>query len=271
MTAYTAKTNHAGLALVLPLVRREVLGRYKGSALGLVWSFVLPLLMLAIYTFSFGVVLKARWAIPGREAVEHSTAEFAIILFAGLIINQFFSDVVGGASNLVVSNARYVKKVVFPTYILPMVSLGTALFHVVVSTGVLLAFSAFVFGLSFPALLFAPLCLLAMAPLALGLAWFLAALGVYFRDVGQIVPPLLMALMFLSPVLYPRGAIPEDIRRFIVLNPLTVPVEAFRDTVIFGTLPDFLALAVYTAAACTVAGLGLFFFTLTRRGFADVL
>jgi lipopolysaccharide transport system permease protein len=119
--------------------------------------------------------------------------------------------------------------------------------------------------------LFAPLGLLAIAPLALGLAWFLAAIGVYFRDVGQIVPPLLTALMFLSPVLYPREAIPEDMRKFIVLNPLTVPVEAFRDTVIFGTLPDFLALAVYAAVACIVAGLGLFFFNQTRRGFADVL
>lgn len=271
MNGRAAPAKYAGLALVLPLIRREILGRYRGSALGLVWSFMLPLLMLAIYTFSFGVVLKARWAIPGQEAIEHSTAEFAVILFAGLIVNQLFSDVVGGASNLIVGNARYVKKVVFPIHILPLVSAGTALFHVVVSTGVLLAFSAFVFGLPFHSLAFAPLSLLAIALLALGLSWFLAAIGVYFRDVGQIVPPLLTALMFLSPVLYPRETIPETMQKIIVLNPLTVPVEAFRDAVIFGVLPDFLALGIYIAITSVVAIAGFFFFKLMRRGFADVL
>lgn len=271
MKRQAAATKGAGFALALPLIRREIVSRYKGSALGLLWSFLLPLLMLAIYTFSFGIVLKARWNIPGREAAEHSTAEFAVILFAGLIINQFFSEILGNASNLVVSNAHFVKKVVFPVYILPVVSLGTALFHAVVSTGVLLCFSAFVFGLNLPTLFFAPLAFLVIAPLTLGLAWFLAAIGVYFRDIGQLVPPVLLALMFLSPVLYPRSSIPEGMREFVILNPLTLPVEAFRDTVIFGVLPDFLALAIYAAVASVVAGLGLYFFNLTRRGFADVL
>lgn len=258
------------LNLLKALVQREVVGRYRGSAFGLLWSLLTPLFMLTIYTFVFGVVMKAKWSIPGAEAREHSTAEFAVILFSGLLVFQFFAEVVGAAPGRILSNANYVKKVVFPIEILPVVSVGVALFHAGVSLLVLLLFSAFIFGL--PATL--PLVLVVFVPLVLltlGLGWFLAAIGVYLRDIGQIIGPIMTALMFLSPIFFPRTALPDWLQPWMFLNPLTVPVEAFRDVVIFGRAPDWIALGIYTVVAAMIAVLGYLFFQKTRRGFADVL
>lgn len=266
-----AKGTGNALSLALPLIQREIGSRYRGSMLGPAWSLVSPLFMLTIYTFAFGVVMKARWVVPGREVVDHPTAEFATILFAGLIIYQFFCEVVGAATVLIVANAAYVKKTVFPVYILPLVSLGTALFHAVVSTAVLLLFNAFMFDLSFHALLFAPLAFAVLIPLVLGLAWFLAAAGVYFRDLNQIVPPVMTALLFMSPVFFPLASMPAAMQELVFLNPLTVPVETFRNAVVFGLLPHWRALALYSIVALGVGCLGLAFFNLVRKGFADVL
>jgi lipopolysaccharide transport system permease protein len=256
--------------LMLSIVGREIVGRYRGSAFGILWSLLTPLFMLSIYTFVFGVVMKAKWSVPGGQVREHSTAEFAVILFSGLLVFQFFSEVVGAAPGRILSNVNYVKKVVFPIEILPVVSVGVALFHVGVSLLVLLLFSAFVFGL--PATL--PLAPLVFAPfvlLTLGLAWFFAAVGVYLRDIGQIIGPVLTASMFLSPIFFPRTALPDWLQPWLIFHPLTIPVETFRNVVVFGVQPDWIALAVYTCVAALVAMLGYLFFQKTRRGFADVL
>jgi lipopolysaccharide transport system permease protein len=256
--------------LILPLVYREIAGRYRGSAFGILWSLITPLFMLAVFTFVFGFVLKAKWDIPTGQAREHSTAEFAIILFSGLLVFQFFSEVIGAAPSRILAHANYVKKIVFPLEILPVVSLGAALFHAGVGLLVLLLFSAFVFG--WPATLpLVPVVLAPLALLSLGLAWFLAAIGVYLRDIGQIIGPLLTASMFLSPLFFPRTALPDWMQPWLSLNPLTVPVEALRNVAIFGLMPDWSALAVYTGAAALIAALGYLFFQKTRRGFADVL
>lgn len=256
--------------LILSMIRREVVGRYRGSAFGVLWSLLTPLFMLAVYTLVFGVVLAARWAIPGREAADHSTAEFAVILFCGLIVFQFFAEVVTAAPSLVLSNVNYVKKIVFPIHILPVVAAGAALFHAAVSFLVLLGFSAFTFGVPASAML-APLAFAPLVVMSLGFAWLLAALGVYFRDIGQLVGPLVTATMFLSPVLFQRSSMPEWLQPWLLLNPLTVPVEAFRAVALFGTAPDWTALGLYSLAAIAVAFAGEAFFQATRRGFADVL
>ncbi|HEV7253780.1 MAG TPA: ABC transporter permease [Mesorhizobium sp.] len=257
--------------LISSLTRREIAGRYRGSALGMLWSLLTPLFMLAVYTFVFGYVMQSRWLIPGTEMAEHSTAEFAVILFAGLLVFQYFAEVVSQAPSLILRNSSYVKKIVFPIEILPVVSAGAALFHAAISLLVLLAFRFAVFGSIPLTTLLAPVVFAPFLVMVLGLGWFLAALGVYFRDIAQIVAPIITASMFLSPIFFPRSALPEWLQPWLILNPLTVPVEAFRNVVMFGVQPDWALLGYYALAALAVAVLGEQFFQTTRRGFADVL
>lgn len=256
-------------SLVLHLVRCDVIGRYRGSVLGVAWSLVSPLLMLSVYTFVFGAVFNARWR-PDATA-EASTAEFAVILFAGLIVFHLFSEVITKAPTLMLDHANYVKKIVFPLEILVPVALGSALFHALVSFAVLLAFILVVHGtLPWTALLL-PLIIAPFCLVILGLGWFLASLGTYLRDIGQMLGTVVTALMFLSPIFYPLSALPEWLRPFLLLNPIAFPVAEARDLLIFGIAPDFVALALYCVIAAAIAALGYAWFQQTRRGFADVV
>lgn len=259
------------MTLVMSLIRREVAGRYRGSAFGILWSLLNPLFMLAVYTFVFGVVMKSRWTTPGQESVTHSTGEFSVILFCGLIVFQFFAEVISLAPGLIVGNANYVKKIVFPIQILPIVSVGAALFHAAVSLLVLLVFVYVVFGAIPLTIILAPVVFAPLIVMVLGIIWALASIGVYFRDMGQIVAPLVTATLFLSPVFFQRTALPVWLQPWLSLNPLAIPVESFRDVVIFGARPDWIALAYYFLVAIVVAFLGYQFFQKTRKGFADVL
>lgn len=259
------------LSLTISLIRREVTGRYRGSMLGLLWSLLNPLFMLAVYTFVFGVVMKSRWAIPDQPNAQHSTGEFAVILFCGLIVFQFFAEVVSLSPGLIVANTNYVKKIVFPIQILPVVSVGAALFHAAISLTVLLVFAYVVFGGIPPTVVLAPAVFAPVIVLVLGVAWVLASIGVYFRDMSQIVAPLVTATLFLSPVFFQRTALPAWLRPWLSLNPLAIPVESFRNVVIFGVQPDWTSLGYYSVVAVAIAFLGYQFFQKTRRGFADVL
>ncbi|MET3597482.1 lipopolysaccharide transport system permease protein [Mesorhizobium shonense] len=259
------------IPLLLSLTRREITGRYRGSAFGLLWSLLTPLFMLGIYTFVFGFVMKSRWSLPNPTNAENSTAEFAVMLFSGLIVFQVFSEVLSAAPGLVLNNRNYVKKIVFPIQILPAVSVAAALFHAFVSMLVLLCFVWFVFSGIHLTVILAPLVIAPLAILVLGLAWILAAVGVYFRDIGLIIPPVLTAVMFLSPVLFPRTALPVGLQFYLSVNPLAVPVESLRNVVIFGVQPDWVSLGYYLVVSIAVAFLGYQFFQKTRRGFADVL
>jgi lipopolysaccharide transport system permease protein len=257
----------------MQLARREILGRYRGSTLGLLWSLLTPLFMLAIYTFVFGTIFKARWSgtEAGAAGETQSTAEFAIILFAGLIVFQLFAEVINRAPTLILSHATYVKKIVFPLEILPIVALGSALFHALISLAVLLGFTLFVHG-SIPATaLLLPFVLAPFLVMILGLAWFLASLGVYVRDISQVLGTVVTALLFLSPIFFPASALPEHIRPFIFLNPLALPAEETRDVLLWGKAPDWHALGLYAIVAVGVATLGRLWFEKTRKGFADVL
>ncbi|MFA5950047.1 MAG: ABC transporter permease [Hyphomicrobium sp.] len=256
------------LHLTIQLVRREVVGRYKGSALGILWSLITPLLMLAVYTFVFGSVFKARWT---GAAQDDSMAGFAITLFAGLIMFQVFGEVIPRAPTLVLSNASYVKKVVFPLEILVPVALGSALFHAGVGLVVLLGFKLACQGAIPITALLLPLVIVPYALMIAGLAWFLASLGVYWRDIGQLLGTVVTALMFLSPIFYPLSALPEWLHPWLVLNPVALPVEEARNVLILGQTPDFAGLGLYAAVALLVAVLGYQWFQKTRKGFADVL
>lgn len=258
------------IPLTLSLVRREIAGRYRGSVLGIAWSLINPLFMLAIYTLVFGGVFQARWRVPGRVEEGHSMAEFAIILFAGLIVFQVF-EVVNRAPGLIIANANYVKRIVFPLEVLVPVVLGVALFHGAVSVVVLMVFEYFLMGGVPWTVLALPLVVVPFALLVLGFGWFFASLGTYLRDIGQFLGTAVMALMFLSPLFFQRESLPDWIRPWIILNPLTVPMEQAREVLLWGRLPDWLALGVYTAIAAMVCLLGFLFFQKTRKGFADVL
>jgi lipopolysaccharide transport system permease protein len=252
--------------LILQLARREVIGRYRGSVLGILWSFVHPFFMLAIYTLVFGVIFGARW-----HAAQDSKAEFALVLFAGLLIFNIFGECVGRAPNLIVANANFVKKVVFPLEILPWVSVASALFHAAVSFAVWLLFYFVLLGLPPATALAFPIVVTDVVLLTLGVTWLLASLGVYVRDMTPLITIVVSALMFLTPIFYPLSAIPEDYRGFFYLNPLTLVVEDTRDLLIWGTLPSPQSLLLLLALCAAIAWLGFAWFQKTRRGFADVL
>jgi lipopolysaccharide transport system permease protein len=253
-------------ALILQMIRREVIGRYRGSLLGILWSFFNPILMLAVYTFVFSVVFQARWG----EGTGSKT-EFAIILFAGLIVYSLFAECLNRAPGLILSNVNFVKKVVFPLEILPWVALGATLFHAAISIGVLLLFFGLVnFYLNWTAVLL-PLVLLPLAILTMGLSWFLASIGVYLRDVGQTVGIVTTVMLFLSPIFYPVSALPEAYQPLLQINPLSFIIEQAREVIVWGRAPNWLGLGIYFLCSVFIAWLGLSWFQKTRRGFADVL
>lgn len=248
------------------MIRREVIGRYRGSLLGLLWSLFHPLFMLLVYTFVFSVVFTARW---GSEA--ESQTEFAIILFAGLLVYNLFAEVVSRSPGLILSNVNYVKKVVFPLDILPIVATGSALLHTVVSIGVLLVFTLIINGhVPYTAFLI-PLVLAPLLLMTLGISWLLASLGVYLRDVSHTIGILIVIMLFLSPVFYPISALPEAFQQYMSINPLSLIIEETRNVLIWGKAPDWTSLGIYTLVSALVTVAGLLWFQKTRDGFADVL
>ena len=254
--------------LISQMTKREVVGRYKGSALGLAWSFFNPIFMLMVYTFVFSEIFKSRWGGVGGD---DSKTQFALVLFAGMIVLSLFSEVLNRAPSLILGNVNYVKKVVFPLEILPVIAIGAALFHSLISLCVLLAAFVFFNGYMQWTAIFTPLVLLPLVILATGFAWMLASLGVFLRDVGQTIGIITTVLMFLSPVFYPVSAVPERFQSFILANPLTFIIEQAREVLIWGHLPNWLGMGAYTLAAILIAWLGYVWFQKTRKGFADVL
>lgn len=254
--------------LILVLVQREVIGRYRGSMMGLLWSMINPLLMLLVYSFVFTVVFKARW--PSNSGADQP-GQFAVALFVGLIVHGIFAEVVNRAPGLVLANVNYVKRVVFPLEILPVVAMGSALFHATVSAVVLVVGLFVLRGVMPPTALLFPLVLLPLMLMTMGFAWGLAALGVFLRDVGQIVGTFTSVLLFLSPVFFPISAVPAFLQPWMQLNPLTFVIEQARAVLIFGQPLHWEGWVTYSLASIVVAWGGYAFFQKARNGFADVL
>lgn len=252
-------------ALIWQLIKREVQAKYRGSVLGLAWTFLTPLLMLAVYTFVFREIFKARWGTG-----EGGGVEFAIFAFAGLVALSWFNDVIGRAPRLVLEQPNLVKRVVFPLPVLAWVAVGSGAVTLLVNAFVLLLASTLA-GYAHLTALWLPLVWLPLLPLLLGLTWFLSALGVYLRDIGQVIGLALTLLMFLSPVFYPASALPEKLQPWLFLNPLTLIMEQTRAVLLLGQTPDFAALALHFIVALLIAALGAAWFQATRKGFADVL
>ena len=254
-------------SLLWQFVKRNILVRYRGSFLGVLWSFVHPLMMLCVYTFVFSVVFKARWGVDtggGRGS-------FAIIMFCGMAIFNVFSEAVNLNCGIVVSNTNLVKKVIFPLEILPL-SQTVATFIVGMVWFLLLFLGAvFIFGkLSFTMLLL-PLILIPLFLFALGVSFFTASLGVYVRDTSYVVGVVLQVLFFVTPIFYPVSAIPERFRWPIRLNPLTLLIEEARKVFLYGELPDWRFLVAAFLISLLVLHLGFLWFHKTKKGFADVL
>jgi lipopolysaccharide transport system permease protein len=253
--------------LIIQFTRREVLQRYKGSYLGLLWSFATPLALLLVYTFVFSVVFKARW--EGSTTGSH--AEFALALFAGLIAFDIFSETILTAPHLIIRNPNYVKKVVFPLEILPVSTLGSALVNSMFSLIILLLSAAIVRGTISWTIVFLPLMYLPLVFLCLGLSWFLASLGVFIRDIGHLLGVVIRILFFLTPIFYPISAIPPNFQIVLYLNPLTFIVNHFRRVLLWGQIPDWTEYLFVTVLMLFVCILGYVWFMKSKKTFADVV
>jgi len=255
--------------LIARMAKREVIARYRGSFIGLAWSFVNPVLLLLVYTFVFGVVFTARWGEAGFDM--KTTDGFAIMIFSGMVVHALFSDCFVRSPLLVTGNANFVKRVVFPLEVLSWVALGAAAFHAAVSLLVLMGGQLLITGHLPVTALLIPLAFAPLMLFTLGLSWFFAASGVYFRDLSQVSGFISTVLMFLSPVFYPLSSIPEAYRWAFYLNPLTFVIESTRKLLILGELPSIATWCGYSAVSVLVAWMGFAWFQKTRRGFADVL
>jgi len=253
------------LELLRELVRRDVAGRYRGSSLGIIWSLLHPLAMLAAFTIVFGVFLQARWA--GTD----NSLQFSVVLFAGLIVFSFFAECVNRAPLLVTMHPNFVKKVVFPLELFPWMVVGTALFHAGISVLVWCVFHAAVFGNIPASILYLPLVFVPLALLALGVSFALSATSVYLRDIAQATPIVVQILMFVSPVFYSVESIPPAFRPLLEINPLTFLIEQAR-AVMLGRGPvDWTGLCLATAGTLVFAWITYAWFQHLREGFADVL
>lgn len=254
-------------SLIQILTRREVTGRYRGSLFGSLWSLLTPLLMLAVYTLVFGVVLATRW--PGGQ--DEGIGMVALRLLAGTLLHGLLAESLSRAPVLVISQPNYVNKVVFPLEVLGWVNLLSALVHMAIALVLLVVVNG-LWGSGFAlAQLSIPLLVLPYAILLLGLTWLFAAFGVYVRDLAQLVGPLVMMSMFLGPVFFPRSAMPAALQPWLVLNPVTIPIEQLRTVVFEGRWPDWAGLVEYSLAAVLVYLLGLWVFASLKKGFADVI
>lgn len=253
--------------LIRQLVERELSFKFKRSRGGMLWLVLQPLLLLAGYTLVFGVILKSRWGSEGSG----SSAEFALIMFAGLIFFNFFSAVVSVAPGLIVHNKPYVQKMVFPLEVLSWSTMLAALINGFVSLLIWIIFSVAIRGYVPFSLGWLPLIIIPFALFALGCCWFLSAAGVFHPDIEHLIPMLMLMLMLLSPLFFPASAIPEQLRFLFDFNPLAYVLEQARQVMIYGGAPNFGVLAIGWVVGLLFAWLGLVSFVKNRDGFADAV
>lgn len=265
---YLIKSMIAHRGIIISMTRRTLALRYKGSLLGILWSFLNPLLMLAVYAFMFLFVFKAKWGTPGGDETK---AAFVPVLFTGLIVHAFFAEVIIGGPNLIVTNVNFVKKIVFPLEVLSVISVATALANCLTAWIILVCMQSFLGAELHWTLLYFPLIMLPLAVFCLGMSWVLAAFGVFVRDIAQLAGFATTAALFLSPIFFPVTALPPALQGWMQLNPLTIIVEQSRRAIISGEMPIFEQLLAYSAVAFIFALCGFGIFQKMRKGFADVL
>lgn len=254
------------LSLIFILTKREILSRYKGSFLGLLWSVINPLFMLGIYTFVFTSVFNLRWSITDDSKINYS-----LIIFAGLIVFNFFSECVSRAPNSIVHNVNFIKKIFFPVEILLIVNVLAALFNFMISFLILVIACIYFIDSQYLHLLFVPIIFVPFIFFTLGCSWAISAIGVYFRDITQIISFFLTILLFTSPIFYPASSVPEKYQIFLLINPLSSYIEMLRSIVIYSSLPNFNDVFFTYIYSLIFFATGLFVFRALRKGFADVI
>jgi lipopolysaccharide transport system permease protein len=253
--------------LILQLARREITSRYTGSFFGLAWSIINPLLLLLVYTFVFSVIFKTRWNLEGTT----NHGNFALVLFIGMILHTLIAEVLSQAPNKILQNINYVKKVVFPLEILNVVSVLSALVHAFISFTVLIIAVTIFNGMPPFSIILLPIIVFPFALLTLGISWILSSLGVFFRDLSQIIGIFITALMFLAPIFYPISALPRGWQSYVYLNPLTFPIEQSRAIILFSKDIEWQSLFNYSAVSLVIFLFGFWWHLKTRDTFADVL
>ena len=254
--------------LLHQLVRRNIEVRYRGTMIGVIWMVVTPLVMLAVYTFVFGVVFKMRWTGGG---LGDSKAAFSLLLFCGMTVFNIFSESVNNSVAIVTGNPNYVKKVVFPLELLPVSAVVSACFFGLIWIGILfLGIVLFMHKLCLTAVCL-PLILIPLVLFSLGIAWFVASLGVFIRDLAHVMGIVLLVLYFMTPIFYSMEMVPEKFRSILFLNPLALIIQSVRQVLMYGQWPDWVALGGVTLLSMVVFQFGFFWFMKTKRGFADVL
>jgi len=259
------------LMLIRQLSKRDIAKRYKGSAFGILWSLLTPIMMISVYGFVFTFVFEARFGSQGDANSDPVKGEFALLLFSGIIIHGFVADILARSPNLIVENTNFVKKVIFPLEIIPVTLIVSSFFQLLINTLVMMVAVFFIYGSIKITILWLPFIMLPLLLLMLGISWFLSAIGVFLRDIGQITSVLSTIILFVSPVFYDIELLPEGVQKFIYLNPITVIVQQLREVVIYGNLPNILDISIYYGVSIAIFVLGILFFQKVRKAFADVL
>ncbi len=249
------------------LTAQELAARYRGTLLGRLWPVLLPLVMFATYAFVFGVIFRARW--PGFA--EGDMLGFSLNLFIGLLVHSLLVESVGQAPSLMQRNSNFVRKMVFPLPVLVAVPLGSALLHGSIGLVIVALLQTLFHGGPHLSMLAVPLMLIPYLFMLFGLSLFVAALGVYLRDLAQIIGVLVMIILFTAPVFYPESMAPAALAKLLPFNPITWPVTSIRAAMLHGQFPSPLGYAVYSGTSLLIAFAGGRVFNLLRRGFADLI
>jgi lipopolysaccharide transport system permease protein len=259
------RTIWANQHLLRQLVARDVASRYRGSWAGLLWSLLMPCIMLGIYLFVFGHVF-----VPAKGAATATNSAFVLSLFVGMLTHGLLAECLARGPAAVLSQPSYVKKVVFPIHLLPLTVVGTAVVQFLTGSGVLMVALIIWQGLTLKALLW-PLAWLPLVAFAGGMTFVLAALTVYLRDLAQLTGFIATVMLFLSPVFYPLENAPAGWQQWLLLNPVTIPIEVTRSLILKDQWPNPTYWALHTVASFVALYAGWWVFQRTRRGFADVV
>ncbi len=254
-------------SLIYSLVHRDITMRFRQSAFSFLWLILQPLCLLLVYSFVFQIVMRVRWQ---DAAFSGTNVPIGLLLFTGLSVYTLFAEALIRCPAIISSNTSYVKKVVFPLALLPMVVVFSALLLAFIALALVVVTSIGLVGHVSMWTPFIALPLVALACMALGVGWYTAALGVYFRDINQLMPFISTILLFTAPICFPKEMVPQKFGPLLQLNPLTVPVEAVR-AMIFGGDIGWEGIAIYCVISLIVMITGYFFFQKLRAGFADVL
>jgi lipopolysaccharide transport system permease protein len=253
--------------LIKQLTRREIFMRYKGSFLGFAWAFIHPLMMLTVYTFIFSVIFQAKWGVTSDEG----RLGFALALFTGILTFNIVGEVANASPHLIIHHPNYVKKVIFPLEILPVVHLLSTLAHALLGMGILTLGFAFTSYRLNGTLLMLPLVWLPVIFTSLGLGYFLSSLGVFIRDLGPSVGVLVNMLLFLSPIFFPISSVPESLKIYCQMNPIAIFVEDARRVVLWGQYPDWPWFFAGAGFSLILFVLGFIWFMRSKSAFADVM